>query len=420
MLKLVALYVIILTTFSAHALTGENFEFHGYLRTGVGTNSKGADQSCFNNPGTSGNEFRLGNECTTYGELTFIGNHLKKKNSNDPFFKTQITLGYSTDGDTNWENVNAGSGFSLREAYIEAGNIENSQLSYWVGNRFYRDNDVYMNDFYYFADASANGGGVSNIPLGFSTLNLAYLKQTNSTDTDNGKISLSLFDMRLNGLKLSDKDELKFWFAFAKTSEGISTSDSLEYGDQKGYVASALYSHNFTSGFNHLALIYGKGVMENIHISFTPLEKSSAAKKLEDNKYRVRIVDHLTYKFSEQFEMHASATYELRDNGAVNNNKEVWYNLGAHPVYYFSKHKQLAGVIGYSSVDKDGQVDRRLFRATIAPQISLNNAIWARPVLRVFYTKTFWSTSNKGQVGGNAYANETSGSNFGVQAEVFY
>ncbi len=416
------LFVIFISMFSfnAFSLSGENFEFHGYLRTGVGTNSKGGDQTCFNNPGAGSNEFRLGNECSTYGEMTFIGHHLKAKKANDSFFKTTVTLGYSTNGDTNWENLNGGNGFQLREAFIEGGNVDDSPLTYWAGNRFYRDNDVYMNDFYYFADASANGGGLGNIPLGKSKLALAFLKQTSSDDTDNGKVSLTLLDARLNDIKITDKVSLKLWFGHAWTSEGIATADGKSLGDQSGQVAGALFSRGLDGGFNHFAMIYGRGVMEDIHISFSPLEQGTNDHEYEKNKKRIRLVDHLTYRVSKKIGLHASATYELRDNGEETNNKEVWYNVGVQPVYFFTEHKQIAAVLGYSSVDKDGVEDRRLFRFTIAPQIALSNNVWARPVIRAFYTKTFWSRSNRGSIGSSAYSGETSGSNFGIQAEVFY
>ena len=42
-------------------------DMHGYLRSGTGNNLQGGKQNCFNNPGSEGNEFRLGNECGIYG-----------------------------------------------------------------------------------------------------------------------------------------------------------------------------------------------------------------------------------------------------------------------------------------------------------------------------------------------------------------
>ena len=399
----------------AVSIQASDLEYHGYLRTGVGTNSKGGDQTCFNNQGSGSNEFRLGNECSTYGEMTFTKYHLRKKDG--PWFKTQVTLGYSADGDTNWEYVNSGNGFQLREAYIAGGNFDDSPIGYWVGNRFYRDNDVYMNDFYYFADASANGGGIENIPLLGAKLNLALLKQTSNQSTNNGDISLTLIDARINQIKFLGS-EFKLWLAHASTSDGESSGK--KYGDQNGYVLGALNAIGLNGGFNHFALIYGKGVMQDIHIAYSPLEIGTTNHNVEKEKWRLRAVEHLTLRVHPKLALHASATYEYRDQGLANGNKEIWYNAGIQPVFFFTKHKQLAAALGYSSVDADGAEDKRLFRFTIAPQVSLSDNIWARPVIRAFYTKSFWSRSNRGGVGGTAYANETSGSNYGLQAEVFF
>src|SRR5512147_1395373 len=52
--------------FAAPAVHAEGVEFHGYLRSGVGTTSEGGDQKCFQIAPT---KYRLGNECETYGEL---------------------------------------------------------------------------------------------------------------------------------------------------------------------------------------------------------------------------------------------------------------------------------------------------------------------------------------------------------------
>ena len=54
------------------------------MRSGVGTNDKGGDQVCFSNSGAAGNEFRLGNECWTYGEIAWSLMYPQGKGSNAP------------------------------------------------------------------------------------------------------------------------------------------------------------------------------------------------------------------------------------------------------------------------------------------------------------------------------------------------
>lgn len=68
------------------ALLNSSFvDFGTYLRSGIGSNGNGGDQVCFNNPGAAGNEFRVGNECTTYGELA-ITSFVKRGTSQSPLY----------------------------------------------------------------------------------------------------------------------------------------------------------------------------------------------------------------------------------------------------------------------------------------------------------------------------------------------
>ena len=149
----------------AYGLSGKDFEFHGYLRAGVGSNSKGGDQICFKNPnspaGTS--EFRLGNECSSYGELSFLGKHYKGKEKNDQgFFNTKFTLASTSNlGHDQYENANT----QVVEAYLEGGRFNGGNLTYWVGKRFYRGGDIHLLDLYHTANTSGNGFGLGGIKL---------------------------------------------------------------------------------------------------------------------------------------------------------------------------------------------------------------------------------------------------------------
>ena len=51
----------------------KSFEFHGYLRSGYGLNSRGGQQVTFQAPGADA-KYRLGNEAETYAELIFVNN----------------------------------------------------------------------------------------------------------------------------------------------------------------------------------------------------------------------------------------------------------------------------------------------------------------------------------------------------------
>jgi maltoporin len=51
--------------------------------------------------------------------------------------------------------------------------------------------------------------------------------------------------------------------------------------------------------------------------------------------------------------------------------------------------------------------DGVLYKLTLAPQVSLGDRFFSRPVIRAFVTYAAWSDGFKGQIGGNDYANDT-------------
>ncbi len=104
------------------------------------------------------------------------------------------------------------------------------------------------------------------------------------------------------------------------------------------------------------------------------------------------------------------------------NKKGYWVGVGVHPVVYINDHYQLTGQAGTSMVKNawEGNKVRRLTRFTIAPQVSVGRSIWARPVIRAFYSYSFWNDNNKGKVGADSYANENAGAAFGIQGEAWF
>jgi len=84
----------------------------------------------------------------------------------------------------------------------------------------------------------------------------------------------------------------------------------------------------------------------------------------------------------------------------------------------------VATVLGRSWVndESDGLGTRTLTRFTIAPQVAPAMSSWARPVLRVFYSKAWWNSNNKSTIAQNApaYSNNRDGSSYGLQAELWF
>src|SRR5438876_2369761 len=155
------------------------FEFHGYFRSGYGLNSEGGQQVAFQAPG-AGAKYRLGNEAETYGEFIFVNNWLNpERNSDKAWLKTEVMIEANTTNSASFANFNNGTGndqFRLREAFVRAGNIFESQpeAKFWAGERYYRRQHIEIDDFYPL-DMSGYGGGVEDVNLKVAKLAVSYL-----------------------------------------------------------------------------------------------------------------------------------------------------------------------------------------------------------------------------------------------------
>lgn len=409
--------ILLLLAIRAFAVTGENLELHGYMRAGVGTNSKGGNQECFYNQGTGSggrNEFRLGNECSNYGELTFLAHQLKGKES-DPFFKTQMRLAYSAPGNTSFENSES---INVVEGFVEAGNLEGSPLLYWIGKKFYRSEDVHMDDFYHFTETNGNGAGVGAIPLKLGVGEFAYIKQLKDTSarSSRGAHDITLYDFRLRKMELTKSDLFSIWSAYARNpGEADGT-----YSKSEGELFALLYQRNFDGGFNQVMLGYGHALLAEFNLwgDALPIKGES----VQNQKNGWRFVEQLTMEVNAKWALHFALSAERKDNGEKRDNKTDWMSIGTRPVYYFSDHYQLATEVGHSVIKERNTPKRELTRITIAPQISIAKNIWGRPVLRAYVTRSFWNRENRSKIAENApaYGGSDSGGAYGFQTEVWF
>src|SRR5215467_8143591 len=156
-----------------------SFEFHGYFRSGYGFNSEGGQQVGFAAPG-AGAKYRLGNEAETYGEFIFVNNWINPERTSDQaWIKTEVMLEANTSDSASYSNFNSSTGndqFRLREVFVQAGNIFESQpnAKFWAGERYYRRQHIEIDDFYPL-DMSGYGAGFEDMDVRFGKLALGFL-----------------------------------------------------------------------------------------------------------------------------------------------------------------------------------------------------------------------------------------------------
>lgn len=385
-----------------------DLDYDLYFRTPVGANSVGGKQITINNPGSRGNEFRLGNE-TAYGDASFTAHALRGSTKSAPFFNANLTFAYDPAMNSQYGDTTAsGDRTQVIQAYVKGGNFDRHQMSYWAGKRYYRDASVAMNDFFYFAAMSGNGGGIEDLALSNGTLSVALLQFSDRTVSagSTGLPAKQALDFRWKDFSLTDNDKLNFWMAEAVVAPGHGTDNAqspaaaIEYEAATGTALGVRWNHSMGSSSNELALLYGTSIMENFELDNNGYSLVGSA---TSKKNRWRLVENYNSEINANWAVNAAAIVELADNGQSSKSKSHWYSVGVRPVYYFSDHFHLVSGFGYSMVGADSEVDstganpgdRTLMRLTVAPQIALGKGYYKRPVLRTYVTYSQWNDANK-------------------------
>jgi len=397
----------------------KTFEFHGYFRSGYGHNSRGGQQVAFQAPGADA-KYRLGNEAETYSELIFVNNWVNPQHDTDKaWIKTEFMIEANTSNSASYANFPGGIGndqFRLREAFIQVGNVLESQpgAKFWAGQRYYRRYQSHINDFY-ISDMSGYGGGVEDWNVGIGKVSLAYLAGarpdiiTEAGNYAKNNIDVRLYDVTAPGGKIGA------WFNFARAKGGTAQGGTV-IPTTNGYAFGIGHQRlEWHGGYNWFSIQYGKGAASNFSTAIddpTPF--------LKDSK-RFRIVEHLLLQPNDKFAIQPVFIYQRTQSGNPQDGWNRWVSIGARPQVFFTDHLSIAFEGGFDHTRSgNGQYDGWLRKFTIAPQIGAGRLFFSRPVLRVFATYGNWSNGFRGFVGGIPFQNKTNGFTYGVQAETWW
>jgi maltoporin len=401
-----------------------SFEFHGYLRSGYGLNSRGGQQVAFQAPGADA-KYRLGNEAETYGEFIFVNNWVNPERSSDKaWMKTEVIVEADTSNSANYAsfpNDRGNDQFRLREAFVQAGNLFESQpgAKFWAGERYYRRQHIEINDFYSL-DLSGYGAGVEDLNVGIGKMAVAFLNAARpDIVTENGNVSKSNIDVRLYDLK-GPAGLWAGWFDFA-TSKGGQTSAGTRIPTADGYAFGIRYKHlEWHDGFHTFSVQYGTGVASNFSNSGNGTVVAAPTPYIGKSKQWL-VTEQVLFQPNDRFAIMPIFLYQRTRDGNPQHGWDQWVSFGARPEFFFTKYLSLAVEAGFDHTQSStGQYDGWLRKITIAPQIGAGRKFFSRPVLRTFLTYANWSDGLRGFVGGNAFRNQHSGLTYGVQAETWW
>jgi maltoporin len=396
-----------------------SFEFHGYFRSGYGLNSVGGQQVAFEAPG-AGAKYRLGNEAETYGEFIFVNNWLNPDHNFDKaWMKTEVMIEANATNSASYASFPNGVGndqFRLREAFVQAGNVLESQpdAKFWAGERYYRRQHIDIDDFYPL-DMSGYGAGVEDFNVRIGKMALSYLSGARpDIVTANGYLAKNNIDVRLYDLK-GPFGLWGGWFDFA-TSKGGKTPTGTTIPTTDGYAFGLRHQRlEWHGGYHTFSIQYGTGAASNFSTSIddpTPFLHSSA---------RLLATEQMLFQPNERFAIMPIFIYQRTKDGTPRHDWNQWVSFGARPEIFFTKYLSLAFEAGFDHThSRSGEYDGWLRKFTIAPQIGAGRKFFSRPVLRTFLTYANWSDGLRGFVGGVPYLKRTNGLTYGVQAETWW
>lgn len=398
----------------------KSFEFHGYFRSGYGLTSEGGQMVAFQAPGADA-KFRLGNEAETYSELIFVNNWINPDHEQGKLWvKTEFMVEANTSNSASFANFPSGIGndnFRLREAFVQAGNVFESmpEAKFWAGERYYRRYQAHLDD-YYVLDMSGYGGGVEDVDVKIGKAAIAFIGGARpDIVTTSGTLAKVNLDARIYDIPVP-LGKLGIWFNFAATSGSGQTSTGANIPTDNGFAFGVAHQRtDWLGGYNWFSIQYGRGAASNFSTAIddpTPFQKDSE---------RFRIVEHALIQPNDTFAIMPVFIYQQTKSGIPGEGWNHWVSFGARPEVFFTKYLSLAVEAGFDHTESaDGLTEGWLRKITVAPQIGVGRKFFDRPVLRLFATYASWSDAFKGQVGGAAFANDTAGLTYGVQAESWW
>jgi len=409
----------------------------GYFRAGYGRSNEQGAQQAFGIPDFA--KYRLGNETNNYGELAFsktfypagvfAGDGLDE---HDPVARMVYRMSFENPYDDYGTASNTD--FGSPEVWGSLSNVIPgfSDAKIWAGNRFYRRHDININDFYFW-DMSGGGGGIEDLAFGPGKFAFAWIGDGSQSSIyssigvndplNEAGFSKSNFDFRYyDWAFLGGTGEIGLVYAMADSGVD-SVGNSAE--DSDGFALGFVQTHKAfldENSLHKLSLQIGSGPAKTFNSGFETFSNSTGTfiRPDPEESWRFRATDQIVVKPSDHFSIGGAAVYQYTDFGDDAPDQH-WVSGGFRPIWHFNEVFSLAfeGGVDWVSAASSGP-GGTLGKLTLAPQVSLGDEFFSRPVLRTFVTYGLWSEGLKGDVGGPDFAAETSGWSWGLQMESWW
>ena len=398
----------------------QDFEFHGYARSGLLMNSSLRGGTPFSTGRTS--KYRLGNEDETYMELELVKNFYLEDGS---WAKYHVMLADSVESANDWTSDDGA--LNMRQAFVEMGNLPTFTGAFeesviWAGKRFYGRDDVHINDFY-FRDYSGTGGGIQNVKLGAGHLDVGLIGR-DFDDVDSTDVEVYTLDTRYR----INNWEFEVALHSAKDNDTVRNpqapwQEDLADTGYQGYINYNLpgFYGMTDAGFSRIYVQGGSGLGSE-------LGRAGGYGGNYDDQVAYRAGSFGQATLSDKWDIFVTTTFEQqkdKKDGLGQDVEFTWASVGARPVYKINKNFELQFEVGYDWVDvedtENGDKDGGIWKATFAPTFKLDTAaFWGRPEIRTFVTYANWDSDLEDLNNDLTDYSSGDGWNFGVQAEVWF
>lgn len=467
MLKKVALAVA--AALAAQAASAGSIDFHGYIRSQVGTTSKGGNLQCFQLAYPAVGKYRLGNECDNYSELAF-GTKLYKGNDGVwANYNLRLALrelgGQDFEGSVQQDSGKGNFQVVSRENFVEAGGFFGGNVlggsKIWLGKRFYNRNDVMLNDIYYWAN-TGEGAGIEDVKFGPVKFAYAYHQYGGNSSLDGGSgdfvfdnggytgdrtsvKAVHMHEFRLYDIPLWKNGKLEtaleLFNASVVDKPGNAADEGAGSRDGTRLILQ-LTQGDFFGGFNKFAVLFGRRA--GAGLTWQPAYPKAIDGENEERK-STQIVEQF-YVSQGIFSLMGTVQW-MRDDQKDNNNEgypnsRTYWSFGFRPQVQITENFSLVSELSHEvtvrdvppgwigRTPEDGKESAKLDKITVAAQLQAGRGFWARPVFRLFGTYAKWNEdaansnwSSNGSVVGKAngiYADTDHGFTYGAQVEAWW
>lgn len=376
-------------------------EFSGYMRAGIGVNTRGGTQVCYGLPGAD-TKWRLGNECDYVIEPSFVAKVAEYEKSE---WKVHfMPSAYRAWGDNEFsvpERGNSGDELVTRfgQVYLYGNNISAlGDGKLWAGRRFYNRLQLGIND-HFVENNDGDGAGLEDINLGFGKLSVAVMMNPSDASYDN-RLTIPL---RLTNVKTNANGELSVY---------VTGEDRVQTRNQVTGLEPAELPRRATVGVYHTQ----NGVLGGA------LWVGGKYERQGDVKTARLIAQEQTQFGRTAFDMIA----EFRDRNAPNNGGDQWYSVGARTDTWISGPFRFLAELGHDRIKPETGDTRHLTKLTLAGAVSAGNAASSRPTIRLFVTQGWWNDAARRAMladrtrTAEVYGDKTSGTSVGIQGEAWW